>query len=129
MENEDLFYHLIKDSPLRFKINCLVDAKIIKVNQRLLVCKILENGLIGNISLYDALDQPESSENLQRKFQEGEMVRAKVKHINYKEFKVELALRSSEMKLNKFSLKEMFSNWHLMDKYFKIGIFKKEKII
>lgn len=125
MENEDLFYRICKDSCLRFKPNCFVNAKILKIDKRQkLVCKILENGLIGDISMYDAFDQPETTEHFQKAFPDGQIVRAKVKHIDYEGFKVDLAVKSSEMKLNKFSLKEMFPNWHLMEKYFKIGIIK-----
>lgn len=134
MENEELFYRMCKDSCLRFKQNCFVNVKILKneKNQRL-VCKILENDLVGDISMYDAFDQPESTENFQKAFPEGKIIRAKVKHINYdksytdkneKNFNVDLTIKPSEMKLNKFSLKEMFPNWNLMEKYFKLGIEK-----
>ena len=141
MENEELFYRMCKDSCLRFKPNCFVNVKILKNDKRQrLVCKILDNDLVGDISMYDAYDQPETSENFQKAFPEGKIIRAKVKHINYDKtydsgenrkhnnffnVNVDLTIKPSEMKLNKFSLKEMFPNWNLMEKYFKIGIKKK----
>jgi len=139
LENKDLFYRLCKENPLVFRPNCFVTVRIFKINQRNLLCKISENGLIGAIDIQDIFERKENfSEDLSKNssFQIGFVLRAKIKAINFDnaingddqrkkktaghDLRVELTIKPSDMRINKQSLKELFPNWESIEKHFKV---------
>lgn len=127
LDNKDLFYRLCKENPFVFRPHCFVTVKIIKINQKNLLCKIVENGLIGIIA--DIFDK---NEDLTHNYSENQILRAKVKAINFEnvmngeeqrkknDLRVELTIKPSEMTVTKAELKEIFPNWESLEKYFKI---------
>ena len=138
LENKDLFYRLCKENALVFRPHCFVTVKIMKINPRSLLCRILENRLIGVIDVQDIYDRKENfGDDLYQNFAENQILRAKIKSINFEnaingddqrknkkgggdDLRVELTIKPSDMKITKFELKELFPNWESMEKYFKI---------
>lgn len=127
MKNEDLFYRLCKESPLLFKVNSFVTAKVNKCYKSHegvisgILCRIMENGLMGNISAHDIVDKKELSSLNEMNFPEGLILKAKVSKISFEDFKVDLVMKPSDMKITILHLKNMFPNWEYLEKYFKIS--------
>lgn len=137
LENKDLFYRLCKENPLVFRPHCFVTVKIIKINNGSLLCKIIDNGLIGFIDKMDVFDKRENlGEDLGQSFTENQILRAKIKNINFEnaingddqkkkkgggdDLRVELTIKPSDMKITKSELKELFLNWEALEKHFRI---------
>ena len=139
LENKDLFYRLCKENPLVFRPHSFVTVRIFKINQRNLLCKISENGLIGTIDVQDIVERKENiNEDLTKNpaFQMGQILRAKIKAINFEneingddqkkkktaghDLRVELTIKPSEMRITKLSLKELFPNWESIEKHFRV---------
>ena len=53
MDNKDIFYNLLKESPESLKKYMIATVKIINVNQQYLNVVMPENGLFGNIKIYE----------------------------------------------------------------------------
>lgn len=117
---KEIFYKLTKESPEAFRPNVLVSAKVAKVFKANLHCK-LDNGLLGNIYYLDIFEKKEGNEGLSHFFEEGQLIRAKIKSVDYERFRVELTMRPCDMRPNKNQLKELFPGyWETLSKYFKI---------
>jgi len=121
---KDIFYKLSKESPENFRVNSIMNAKIIRVLKSNLLCK-LENGLGGSIYYLDIFEKKEGgSESLNQFFEEGQFVKTKVKSIDFEKFRIELTMRPSELKPHKNQLKDLFPNyWENLAKFFKISKF------
>ena len=137
LDNKDLFYKLCKENPLVFRPHCFVTVKIIKVNPKNLLCKVLENRLIGVIDISDIYDRKENfGDDLSQNFNENQILRAKIKSINFEnainggdqkgkkgggdDLRVELTIKACDMKITKSELKELFPNWEALEKHFRI---------
>lgn len=53
MDNRDIFYNLLKETPETLKKYMVSTVKIISVSQQYLNVVIPENGLFGNIKIYE----------------------------------------------------------------------------
>ena len=53
MENRDIFYSLLRETPETLRKYMVVTAKILSVHNQALNVVIQENGLFGNIKIHD----------------------------------------------------------------------------
>lgn len=53
MENRDIFYSLLRETPETLRKYMVVTAKILSVHNQALNVVIQENGLFGNIKIYE----------------------------------------------------------------------------
>jgi len=52
-----LFYKLCKETEISFRKHSIVTVRIIKVFKSNLVCRIMENGVIGYVYINDAINK------------------------------------------------------------------------
>jgi len=84
MDHQDLFYKMTKTHPFELQHGSLVNARITRVNEKNLICK-LECGIDGIVFSQDALDSKDPVTDLTSKFHEGQVVTARVFKTNFDE--------------------------------------------
>jgi transcription elongation factor SPT6 len=119
MKNEDLFYKLCKESPQLFKENSFVFARIHSIKNRnfndgnasnrddhQMVLKITDNNLFGTISRNDISNSSDSVDF--SRFHNGQVLRCRVKKIDYEKVKVFLSIRPEDMKTDITTIERLF---------------------
>ena len=82
----------------------------------------MSNGLLGSIFSADISDKRELNvEDIINKFHEGQILKARVKKIDFVNFKVDLTIRPSDMKTSPYHLPYLIENWEIIDKTFKLS--------
>lgn len=84
MDHKELFYKMTKMHPFDLQIGSLVNARIIRVTDKNIICR-LECGIEGNVFIQDVFEMKEVQTSLPKKYHEGQVVTARVVGTNFDE--------------------------------------------
>lgn len=74
IENRDIFYSLLKESPETLKKYMVVTVRVLNVNPQFLSVVIPQNGLFGHIKL--PMDKGNNDRNNKPKYEKGTFIKA-----------------------------------------------------